>query len=213
MSSFSESSIGRLLDDITDLILVGFLWLLCSVPVVTLAASGSALYYTVVKVVRRKHGTVIKEFFHSFKENFWQGLVLTILYLLYAGMIVVFVSLTAGDGSAKNPQILLAALILVLPFLMTVMYICPVVSRFQGGTLTQLRYAFFFSLAHPFTTVLLLLWSLTVGAVIYAYSVMLGILPGIYVYVCSLLIENVFKKHMKNQEAQYGDEEEKPWYL
>lgn len=56
-------------NQVADILGAGFLWLICSVPVVTIGPATAALYYTVVKVVRRNRETVVKSFFHSFKTT------------------------------------------------------------------------------------------------------------------------------------------------
>ena len=212
MNDSKNSPVISFFGDIADLLIAGFLWLLCSIPIVTLGASSCALYYTVVKVIRRKRETVGKAFLHSFKENLGQGCIITILYGLYACVILVFVSVT-GDAEGGDPAIIAALLVLVLPFVVTLMYICPVISRFQNGILRQLWLSFYLALAHPLTTLLLLLISAAVILLIYFCTFLLGILPGIYVLVCSLLIERVLKKHMKQQAEQFEDTDDIPWYL
>ncbi|MCD8218435.1 MAG: DUF624 domain-containing protein, partial [Clostridiales bacterium] len=207
----SDSPVLNVLGDIADLLVAGFLWLLCSIPIVTTGAASSALYYTVVKVVRRKRETVTKAFFYSFKANLGQGCAATIILGLYALLIFLYVSLT--QQSDRGPAVIIALLILVIPFLLICMYIFPVISRFQNRIWKQFQYALYLSLMHPLTTILLLLWSLAAVLLIYVCTFLIGILPGIYTFVCSLLIERVFKKHMKNQLEQIEDKEDIPWYL
>ena len=68
-----DSPVFHIADQITDLLVAGFLWLVFSVPVVTIGPASAALYYTVVKVVRRKRETVTKSFLYAFRLNFKQG--------------------------------------------------------------------------------------------------------------------------------------------
>ena len=48
------SRLSEVLSGLIDLIFAGLLWLLCSLPVVTLGASTTALYYTVMKCIRQR---------------------------------------------------------------------------------------------------------------------------------------------------------------
>ena len=43
-----------------DLTVAGIMWLVCSLPIVTLGASSTALYYTVVKCVRRDRELLLR---------------------------------------------------------------------------------------------------------------------------------------------------------
>ena len=65
-----DSGFMRVLNMISDIVLISMLWLLCSLPVVTVGASTTAAYYTIMKVVHKKTGYISKEFFKSFKLNF-----------------------------------------------------------------------------------------------------------------------------------------------
>ena len=102
---------------------------MCSIPIITIGPATAALYYTVVKVVRRNRETVIKSFFHSFKSNLKQGILFTIFYLFY-GAAIGFYILAALEGRIQmNPYgICTLGIILTCPFLFTLMYIflcCP----------------------------------------------------------------------------------------
>ena len=60
-----------LLGNIGQLVVVSILWAFCCFPIFTIGASSTALYYSVVKVIRRGRSNTIEAFFQAFKENFW----------------------------------------------------------------------------------------------------------------------------------------------
>lgn len=47
-----DSKLFQLLLRVSDVVALSLLWLLCSLPILTLGASTSALYYTAMKLVR-----------------------------------------------------------------------------------------------------------------------------------------------------------------
>ena len=49
------------------------LWVLFSIPIVTIGASTCAFYYTFRKVLLKETGYISRTFLRSFKENFKQG--------------------------------------------------------------------------------------------------------------------------------------------
>ena len=51
-----ESKLRSALTAVIDLVWAGILWLLCSLPVITLGAASTALYYSVVKCIRHERG-------------------------------------------------------------------------------------------------------------------------------------------------------------
>ena len=92
MKFFSyESKFSQLLLKICYSCYLNLLWFVCSLPVVTIGAATTALYYTSLKVIRGEESSLTQQFFHSFRENFKQA---TVLWLIMAG-IGLFL---AGDG-------------------------------------------------------------------------------------------------------------------
>ena len=66
-----------------ELIAAGLLWLCASLPVVTIGASTTALYYTVVKAVRRERGRLLSSFVSAFRSNFRESTLIWLLLLAY----------------------------------------------------------------------------------------------------------------------------------
>ena len=58
------------LNDVVDLIILELVWFVLCIPVFTVGASTSAFYYAVNKVIRKKKGQVLPEFWRAFKEGF-----------------------------------------------------------------------------------------------------------------------------------------------
>ena len=56
---FEETRIGRVLSALTDVILAGLMWFVCSVPIITIGASSTALYYVTVKSIRHERGRLV----------------------------------------------------------------------------------------------------------------------------------------------------------
>ena len=70
----------RILTHIFDFILLNILWLLTSIPIVTLGAATAALYSVMMSVVEKKEGYIIKDYWKAFCRNFKQSTVVWILY-------------------------------------------------------------------------------------------------------------------------------------
>lgn len=118
MKITEDSPIVGVMDQIAEVLIAGFLWLLCSIPVVTIGPASAALYYTIVKVVRKKRDTVTSAFFHSFKSNLKQGIGITVIYMLYALLLVIYFEVVKLSGSFNiTPYVFVAAgIILAAPF-------------------------------------------------------------------------------------------------
>ena len=66
----SDSMLMKTLSKIFDIGYLSIVFILFYIPVVTIGAALTALYYTTVKVIRRERGYVFQEFWRSFKLNF-----------------------------------------------------------------------------------------------------------------------------------------------
>ena len=93
---------------IVDSVILCFLFLLCSIPIFTIGASTTALYYTMLKVVQNDRSYISKEFFSCFKKNFKQSTLVWLMLLgIYAFLgfdfIIMKSALMMGDLSGYLP--------------------------------------------------------------------------------------------------------------
>lgn len=205
-----------------DVVVLGALWLLCSLPVITLGAATTALYYSMVKCVRRGEDQPYGNFFRCFRANFRVSLPLSLLtgalwYLLGWGHGLMF-SLANTEGGAMVGMYIAYTLMLLVP-LGVLCYAFPILSRFTLGPAGVLRTAFHLALRHlPTTVVLVLLLTQTIQLCQrfwYVYFLPLLLCPGVLALVFSLFLERIFRPLMPSKErgGAPGDEEEMPWYL
>ena len=80
-----ESRFSQLLMKLSCSCLLNILWFICSLPIFTIGASTTALYYACLKVIRDEESHAWELFFRSFKENFKQATQLWLI-LLGAGL-------------------------------------------------------------------------------------------------------------------------------
>lgn len=89
---------NRFVDGISklaDIMLICIYFLVCSLPIVTIGASATALYYATHKCIYKGRGYTL-DFFHSFKDNFKQS---TLSWLIF---IVILASFLATSTSLKT---------------------------------------------------------------------------------------------------------------
>lgn len=143
-----ENPIMQILMKIGDLIILNFLFLLCSLPVFTMGASYAGLY-TAMKVMFDKEddSSLVEAFFRGFKNGF------KTITIAYNVLLVVTVAVAAAAMVAYAYGLKLW--ICILPVAICLWYISQVPafhSRF-GCTATQLvRNVWFLIIAHPLRT-------------------------------------------------------------
>lgn len=211
-----------------DMVVINVMWLILCIPIVTIVPATTAMYYTVVKVIRRERSYAIKEFFRSFKRNMKQGSFFS-LALVFAVFIMYidirYSLLLIEQGETTGNTFLGVFLIIALLICAVFTFLCPVLSRFDMKWGGILKTAFFMSTRHILTTLVLLV--LMVAVLLGSYILLPGIffLPVVGTLLASFLIERVFKKYMpekkehnEEEEGHIADAEEREdakdeWYL
>ena len=71
-----------------DILYVSVLWILACIPIVTIGAATTALYYTVNKVVRHTRGYVWKDFWGAFRSNFKQSTIVWLVVMAVSALLI-----------------------------------------------------------------------------------------------------------------------------
>lgn len=136
MSSFLSPD-NKIMQFITKLVhacYLNVLWLICSLPVVTVGASTSALFAVSLKMVRDEEGDVTRAYFRAFKRNFRQATKVWIPLLL-AGVLIVLDAYVLKRLSADSVGwTLLTALLYVAAaaYLIVLMYVFALIVTFEN---------------------------------------------------------------------------------
>ena len=125
----------RALNTLTDILALSVLWLLCSIPVLTLGAATTALYDSVVRCIRYKMPRPYERFFRTFKNEIVPGALLTLLWGAVAALGLWMLALLR-QYSAESPSAGAAGaayyVALVLP-LGAACWVFPILSRCELG--------------------------------------------------------------------------------
>ena len=148
-----DSPIGRAMNTVADIMILSVLWVVCSLPVFTVGAATTALYYASMRSVRQE-GSVFKDFFRAFRDNFKKSLMFTLLLagavLLIAGDFWIFSKVQLAGESVL--RVILYAVIFLL--IMIVSYFFPLLSRYDAAVKAHIKNAFLLSISSPLTTLI-----------------------------------------------------------
>ena len=198
---------------------IGWLSLIYVVlPLVTIGAASTSLYYVSAKVLRKDRGYVWSEFWHSFKLNFKPA---TLIWLIFAAIYgLLYFNLTTFNTSNAAGGYLVGAYI-ALAFIVTCVasYAFCLLSRFNMNVRGILRYALYMSFRHFLHTLCFLAILFVAGFGIYAgFRVQLPIfllfVPGLGSFLYTFPMEYLLKKYMPKPEKRYTEngEEIVEWY-
>ena len=93
-----EGYFWAIMNALCDLVEISLLFLICSLPIVTLGASLCATFYVICKKVENSDQNLTRMFFHSWKTNLKQGLLLEVVCCFaFSGSILGFVALLRSN--------------------------------------------------------------------------------------------------------------------
>lgn len=131
----------RILTHIFDFILLNILWLLTSIPIVTLGAATAALYSVMMSVVEKKEGYIIKDYWKAFCRNFKQSTVVWILLLFLGACLwfdLTFIGVVPGLFRQIGTVVLGAVLIF---YFMECIFVFPLIAKFENSTGNMIKNA------------------------------------------------------------------------
>ncbi len=204
-----EGPVFDIVDKAGQLVLLSLLWLLGCVPIVTIVTSSTALYYAVMKSIRRGRGDAVKEFWHSYRENLRRGIPITLTALVLGGLVYINIRLCAGNGINVQNLLLWGNCICMAVLVMVLTYVCPVLSRFDMRVRDVWKLSFVMAIRFlPYTLVI----ALGTGAMVLLQIFVLPmptvvILPGAWCLATTFLVEKALCKFMPEKTP-----EDDAWY-
>lgn len=195
-----DSPIVKFGNLVADIFLLSVLWLVTSIPIFTIGASTTALFYVMTRRISDKENYIIKDFFLSFKREFIKSTIVWVI-LIFLFSLVIFNIYIVNYFFAYN-QILLNIFI-VLQFivffelLIFMVFVFPLLSRFDFKFKELIKNSFFIANRHFPTAVLCLAIFVFIFIFIY-YTLFLPLMffaMGIYSVLTSYLFMRIFKKY------------------
>lgn len=193
-----------------QLVMLTVVWIICCIPIITIGPAVSALYYAVMKSVRKDVGYPVKEFFRSFKRTLRDGIIFTVIYLLWAVLVYVNVQYLANvPGGMSHLFMIYAYIVLVALSAGLACYLFPALSRFNVNRSRLVKMALYMTLSRfPLTVVLVAVPIGLVWLCLYHLpAACLLFVPGVWCYISTFLVEPALKKFIP--EPENG---EKAWY-
>lgn len=195
-----DSPIMQFLSRVTDIIILNILFIVCSLPVITVGASATALYSVTLKMVKNEESYIFSSFFRAFKNNFKHSTI-SWLILLGAGIIVWMDYRILSISGGSLSRIFSAVLIPVCVFLVLIaLYIFPFIARFENTIRNSWKNAFLISIVQlPYTVLLLLILALAVAFTLFVNFQITGFVWFVMgfsglAYLNSFLLRRAFRR-------------------
>lgn len=193
---------------IADLLIANALFIICSLPIVTIGASATALYTVTLKQVKKEEGYITSTFFRAFKNNFKQSTIIWLM-MLVAGLILgfnIYLLKNMNIPGEKVIQYLIGFVCLI--FIMTSCYVFPLQCKFDNTIKQTIQNALLLSIANffPRTILIIVLHALPVlvlliSPVMIAYLMPVMIMGGfaLIAYLSSKMFYKIFSRYIPEE--------------
>mgnify|MGYP001043368663 CR=1 FL=1 len=194
-----DSPLVNFLNKVADIMILGILFMVACIPVITAGASFTAAYYMGFKMVKNEETYIIKGFLKAFKENFRQATIIWILVLLLAAVIMMDYRIILYSGIEFVSWVRIAMVSVTLVAALGLVFVFPLQARFQNTVKHTIKNAFLMALSHlPSAFVLILVYAvpyfiLYLVPQIFPVVFLLGF-GGIF-YFKSFVLLRVFRKY------------------
>lgn len=206
----TDGTLMNVLTRIADVVWLNLLFLLCSIPVVTIGASTTALYYVTLKMTDGEEGYIARSFFKSFKQNFKQSTAIWFIMLILYGVLFADIMYLRSSSSSNIPVGVFIVMIPGFIVLFTGLYVFPLQARFDNTVGQTIKNALLLGIANIPRTIPMLL--ITMGfPVLCIYN--LNFLPLLFLcafslpaYLNAAMLYKVFQKITPKQQTLTEDE-------
>lgn len=193
---------------ICDLLILSVLWIVFSLPVVTMGAATTALYTMTLRIVRNEDGAIVRGFWNAFRENLRQSTMIHLILLALAVLLVFYRSAVLTLGGSLQKFFTVVTVLFWILWLMEALFVFPVQARFENDLRTNMKNAWFIA-AGNYPIFLLVavitglpLWTLLLNTSFFIRTLLLWIFlgPGVIAWLNSFLFHKCFRKYIPDEE-------------
>lgn len=203
-----DNKFSQGLSKVFDILYVSVLWVLACIPIVTIGAATTALYYTVNKVVRHGRGYIWKDFWGAFRSNFKQSTIVWLVVMAASALLIfdTYVMWHVAAAGQSIGKIYLFFTIVEIFVVMWAIYLFSYIARFENTTKATMKNAFIITFANLPRTLLMLAVLLLGVFLVYLFTYSIVLVPGLCALLISYPMETIFRKYMSEEERAAEDE-------
>lgn len=203
-----DSGIYKFMSRLLDMLKLNVMWLLCSLPIVTIGAATTAAYTITLKMVDEEEGYIAGPFLREFRANLWKGSAIGIIQL--AAMYTIYLDFQLYRVSEEYGTICLVVGVIATVLTIThFIYAYPLLARYENSILNTLRNSHSICVKFFLRTVFLLVVVLLELFIFYGFSPRIWILGIILGPACIILtISGFARQFFRNIERENDIREE-----
>ncbi|MCM1184384.1 MAG: YesL family protein [Roseburia sp.] len=205
MGFFSiDGGFYRFISRFIDLVKLNLLWLLCSLPIVTIGASTVAAYSVALKMVDDEEGYIARSFFKAFRENLRQGIVLGIIFMAATYALYLDYELNRVSVEGSMPLMIIGILSAFI-YVMAILYSFPLMARYENGIVATIQNSMEISRRY-FGRTLFIVVLLALEFLVFNFNTILqyiGLLfgPAFAIFTVAAFSKRIFQEIEKDQRS------------
>ena len=211
-----DSTLMVALSKMTDMVFLSVLWFVCSLPIITIGPATAAMYYITLKWARGEDVKLASGFFHAFKDNFKQGVVMNLIFLVVGGILFwdyVFMGAVEGTGAMLSS---VCFLVMGIWMLCIMFYAYPLQAQFYNPIKRTLMNAAILSMRKIVTTVIVFGLNMLPVIVMFVFPnlflrlipVWALVTPGVVATICGKIFAKLFDPYLKPADAETAEPEQ-----
>ena len=142
-----DSPLMVFLSRVWDLIVLNLLFLIFSIPIVTIGVSTTALYRVLFNYHNGNDFRTIAPFWNAFRDNFKSSIILSLILLIPTSLLAYYLIFTFS-GQAHTLGFLGIYVLATLIIAMIIAYVWPLQAHFHNTALKTLKNAVILALGH-----------------------------------------------------------------
>ena len=192
-----EGKFFKALTKAGDFLILGFLGFVFSIPVITMGASITAMFYVGMKLVG---------FIKSFKQNFKQGFLIELIIGIVAALLIADIRIcymwAKADGGVPIRLLMFAAIGLLLVLSAVALYAFPMLSKFENTVIGILKNALLLCMHHLPQTLIMLF--ITYGLIVFSINYFTAFIVTIplILYIDSYVLSRIFLIYVKKSQEE-----------
>lgn len=199
------------LNKMTDLIILNALFVLCSIPIVTIGPAITAMYCVNLRSIRYGDGYVVRIFFRSLRRDFWQSIVAWLATMVVGALFAldIFFWLQSGFGVVSIVMTVVSICFAFLAFII-IIWLFPLIAKTENKLSVHVKNAAAMAVGHfiPYTLIcVVILLGVFYAAYVSLVADIILLLIGFAVvsYMLSFFIYRVFAMHMQEEPLDDDD--------
>ena len=154
-----DNAFWRAMNKVADIFILNVLFIVFSIPIVTIGASATAMYTVALKMVRDEDSYIIRGFWKAFKSNFKQSTIIWLIMLFVGAFLGLDLYLTSNIDTSVMNVLRYVFYFIAAIYAIMLSFVFPLQCKFENTVVNTLKNSLLMGIAHfiPWTLLILIL--------------------------------------------------------